>query len=196
MPRGRLSAGASRSWPLLNAKPVGARPSRDAAFGINATVPLGHDPIAEALAALLILELDLHGRSTTTRALWGEKNQNQYEGTHGRGLPLRPSPNEQSPAAHLVVTAPFSLTFILMPVAAPLLSEAFSFLSRSSSAFRSSSDMNTPSVQRNSGAIVGELEALIHEARKMGRQSQNLTHWSVLAGRFHGQKNGPSVDVG
>ena len=72
----------SRSWPLLNAKPVGTRPSRDVAFGINATIPLRYDPIAKALAALLILKLHLHGRSTAARALWGKKNQNQYEGVH------------------------------------------------------------------------------------------------------------------
>src|SRR5918995_5597213 len=43
-------------------------------------------------------------------------------------------------------TAPFSLTFILMPAAAPFFSKAFSLRSRSSSAFRSSSDINSPSV--------------------------------------------------
>jgi len=80
----------SRSWPLLNAKPVGTRPSRDVAFGINATIPLRYDPIAKALAALLILKLHLHGRSTGARALWGKKNQDQYEGVHGpsSGPPL------------------------------------------------------------------------------------------------------------
>src|SRR6266446_1639611 len=80
----------SRSWPLLNAKPVGTRPSRDVAFGINATIPLRYDPVAKALAALLILKLHLHGRSTGARALWGKKNQDQYEGVHGpsSGPPL------------------------------------------------------------------------------------------------------------
>src|SRR5713101_7886682 len=95
----------SRSWPLLNAKPVGTRPSRDVAFGINATIPLRYDPVAKALAALLILKLHLHGRSTGARALWGKKNQNQYEGVHG--LPAGLVGPKQLPCrAHLAAPRP------------------------------------------------------------------------------------------
>src|SRR4051812_33697247 len=60
--------------------------------------------------------------------------------------------------------APFSLTFIRMPVAAPFLSEAFSSLSRSSSAFRSSSD---PAVAHASLCI-----ALAY----IGRPEEGLEH--------------------
>jgi hypothetical protein len=54
---------------------------------------------------------------------------------------------------------------------------------------------------------VCEIKALIHDAMEMARQSQNLTHWSVLSGgeslatsrgpnRFQAQKNGLGIDSG